>query len=121
MNSNPIGSNIKNPLNVLNPQKNPYKDVTNLPLFISNLLKLLTIGAGIFVMINFVLAGFNYVIANGDEKKLETANSMMINSIIGLAIIAASYVITGIISYLIFGDPTTILHPKIYGPGTIKP
>ena len=119
MNSNPIGSNIKNPLDTLNPNNNPYKDVGNLTLFLSNLLKLLTIGAGIFVMINFVLAGFNYIIANGDEKKLETANSMMINSVIGLAIIAASYVIAGIISYLIFGSPTTILKPVIYGPGTI--
>lgn len=118
MSNGPIGSKINNPLSTLN-SRNPYKDVSSLPTFISNLLKLLTVGAGIFVMVNFVLAGFNYIIANGDEKKLETANLMMINSVIGIAIIAASYIITGIISYLVFGNPMTILKPTIYGPGKI--
>ncbi len=115
---NPIGK-IKNPLNTLNPS-NPYKDVSSLGLFLSNLLKVFTIGAGIFVMVNFVLAGFNYILAGGDEKKIETANSMITNSIIGLAIMAGSYVLAGIVSYLIFGNPTIILKPIIYGPGKIQ-
>ena len=119
--ANPIGK-IKNPLQTIAQQQGkstPYSDVTKLPLFISNLLKLITIGAGIFVVINFVLAGFNYITAAGDEKKIETALAMITNSVIGLAIIAGSYVLAGIVSYLVFGDPTTILKPVIYGPGQI--
>jgi len=119
--SNPVGK-IKNPLDTIAQQNgttNPYTDISKLGLFISNLLKVFTIGAGIFVIINFVLAGFSYITANGDEKKIETANSMITNSIIGLAIMAGSYVLAGIVSYLIFGDPTTILKPTIYGPGKI--
>ena len=115
--SNNFGT-INNPLNTLNPN-NTYQDVTYLPVFISNLLKLITIGAGLFAMVNFILAGFAYMTSAGDQKKLADALAKINFSIIGLAIIAVSYVLTGVISYIIFGSPTTILKPVIYGPGSI--
>lgn len=117
MANNPIGT-VTNPLKTLN-SSTPYESVRNLPNFITNLIRLITIGAGLFAMINFVIAGLTYISANGDEKKLEQAIATINLSIIGLVVVVASFVLTGIVSYLVFGDAKTILNPVIYGPGSI--
>lgn len=96
-----------------------YGDVTDLPLFISNIVRVITIGAGIFALINFVAAGISYISANGDEDKISNAWNMILNSIYGLLVIAAAFVITGLVSWLLFKDASIILKPTIYGPGSI--
>lgn len=85
-------------------------------LFLSNLVRLITIVAGIWTMFNFVLAGIAYISASGDAGKTEKAAKNITNSIIGLAIIAFSYTIAGLAGYLIFGDASYILNPQLVGP-----
>ncbi len=111
----PFG-NINNPIEKLSP--GGYGDVGSLPLFISNVVRLITIGAGLFALFNFVAAGITYITAAGDEQKIKQAWNQINFSIYGLVIIAAAFVITGIVSYLLFKDPTVILSPTIYGPGS---
>lgn len=113
-----IFGEIENPITKINPDASQYESVTSgLPLFISNLLRLITIGAGIFALFNFIAAGLNYITAGGDEQKIQNSWSMILNSIYGLVIIAVSFVLTGVISYILFQDATVILKPTIYGPG----
>lgn len=118
---NPFGP-IINPLKQVNPDINPnYLDVTGgLPALISNIIRLIVVGAGIFAMINIIIAGITYIGSSGDEAKIKQAAAMINMSLIGLVIIAASLVITGIISYLLFQDASVILKPTIYGPGSIS-
>jgi hypothetical protein len=112
-----IFGSIKNPLSEIN-SNNYYGDYdTGLVGFISNLLKVVTIVAGIWTLINIILAGFQYVTASGNPEEIKKATPKIWNSIIGLLIIVASYILVSIFSWILFGDPTVILKPKIYGPG----
>jgi hypothetical protein len=90
---------------------------TGITAFISNLVKLITVIAGIFVLINLLLAGLQYISSQGDPKGVEGAWNKIWMSLVGLVIIVAAFVITAIISYILFGDASFILNPKVYGPG----
>jgi hypothetical protein len=85
-------------------------------LFISNILRLFFVVAGIFALFNFVIAGFKYINAGGDSKKLAEAWASIWQSLLGLTIIVGSFAIASLFGYLIFGDATFILNPKVYGP-----
>ena len=84
-------------------------------LFASNGIKLATTVAGVWVMLNFILAGWKYIVSSGDSKAHTEATQMMTNSIIGLAIIVGSYTVAAIAGMVFFGDATYILNPKIEG------
>lgn len=64
---------------------------------ISNSLVVLTIIAGIFFALYFLLGGLNWITAGGQKDKVETAKSMMTNGAIGLIIVAVSYSIAWIV------------------------
>lgn len=83
-------------------------------IFLANVIRLITVVAGIWTMFNFVMAGWGYLTTEG-SKAHEQATSKMINSAIGLIIIAASYTIAGLIGLLIFGDAKFILEPTFQG------
>lgn len=111
-----LAENIFGP--ITNP--NPYGDISNpgkgIVGFANNILKLVLVGGGIFVFINFISAGFSYIQAGGEPKKLEQISGKIVNSIVGLVLMAGSFVIAAILGQIIFGDATAILNPKIYGP-----
>jgi hypothetical protein len=102
------------------PLKNTgYSDLAGggLIMFISNIIKLVTIGAGLFAFINLIIAGFGYISAGNDAKKTTEAWAKIYMSLIGLIVIVSSYTLAAIIGWVLFKDPTAILSPKIYGPG----
>ena len=82
-------------------------------IFLSNMIKLITVVAGIWTMLNFISAGWIYLNAAGDASANEKASQLMTNSVIGLVIIATSYTLAGIVGYLIFGDAGFILNPDL--------
>ncbi len=84
--------------------------------FANNVFKLMIVGAGIFAFINIILAGYGFLSAGGDSKKVESAWNKIWQSLLGLAFVAGSFVLAAIFGWLIFKDPTAILSPKIYGP-----
>lgn len=84
-------------------------------LFANNLLKLVIVGAGIYAFLNFIIAGYDFLGAGGDSKKLEQAWGKIWQSLIGLSFVAGSFVLAAIFGWLIFKDPTAILSPKLYG------
>lgn len=112
--------NINNPLKTLNPDGG-YRDVTSLPLFISNIVRIITMGAGIFVFVNILIAGIKYISAGSDEQKITEAGNSITMSVLGLAVIVGSFTLTGIISYVLYQDASIILKPTIYGPGSFTP
>ncbi len=84
--------------------------------FISTLIRIATIVAGIIVFINFILAGYAYISSDGSSKVNEQVRNQLTFSVIGLVIIVASYTIIAIISLLLFGKADFILNPTISGP-----
>ncbi|OGJ37489.1 MAG: hypothetical protein A2383_00495 [Candidatus Pacebacteria bacterium RIFOXYB1_FULL_39_46] len=83
--------------------------------FISNLIRLATVAAGVWVLINFILAGWQYIISSGDSKGVTQASSMMTNSLVGLGLIVGAYTIAAIIGLIFFGDATYIINPTLRG------
>lgn len=100
---------------VENPIKYGDVQVGMMPFF-SNVLRFVFAIAGIYAFINLILAGYAYMSAGGDSKALSKAWDKIWQTLLGLAIIAGSFVITAVVSYLFFGDAMYILNPAIYGP-----
>lgn len=83
--------------------------------FLGNLFKLIGVLAGIYLIIQLILAGFQYLSANGDAKKTEAAWAQIWQSLLGLVIISGAFILAGLISRL---TGINILTPTIYGPST---
>jgi len=71
--------------------------------------------AGIYAFFNIIIAGYGFLGAGGDAKKIQQAWDKIWQSALGLVIVAGSFVLAAILGWLIFKDPTAILKPKIYG------
>lgn len=113
-----IFGTIENPLGTAFGEAGQYATVTSgLPLLISNIVRLVTVVAGLWMFFNFITAGFTYITAGGEAEKINRAWQMIWQSLIGLVIVVAAFVIAGIASQFLFGDVKTILNPVIYGPG----
>jgi|SRR3989339_141854 len=109
---------IQNPITQVNPGASVYENASGgLPVFINNIVKVILVGGGLFAFFNLIFAGFTYITANGDQKKLEAAVSSINMSILGLTVMVAAGIITGIVSFILFGDPLAIMQPTILGPG----
>jgi len=107
-----IVGTITNPLN-----KYGGVEGGGLTAFLSNILRLVFVVAGVYALINLIIAGFSYMTAGGDAKKLTQAWDRIWQTLLGLAIIAGSFVLAAIFGYILFGDPMFMLKPAIYGPG----
>jgi len=89
---------------------------TGLIAFFNNIVRLLIVIGGIWAFINLILAGYGFLSAGDDPKKMEAAWKKIWQSMLGLLFILGSFVLAVIFGHLLFGDPTAILQPKIYGP-----
>lgn len=105
-------------IGTIDPPPTGYGDVgAGLPDFITNVITIIFAAAGIFAFFNLMLAGFNYITAGGDEKKIQAATASINMSLIGLVVMVVAAAVTGVVSYLLFGDAGAILSPSITGPG----
>lgn len=89
---------------------------TGLIAFLNNVLRLAIMAAGLYAFLNLIIAGYGFISAGGDPKAVSNAWAKIWQSLLGLLIILGSFVLAGIFGYLLFGDATAILRPKIYGP-----
>lgn len=80
--------------------------------FVTTIVRFFIIVAGLFTLWQFLIGGFTYITSGGDKGKVQEAGNKITMSLIGLVVIAASFVIIAIISQLLFGDFTAILIPK---------
>lgn len=87
--------------------------LTGLISLINTLLRVTFIIAGLWSFMNIILAGFGFLSAGGDDKKIAKSWAQMWQSLIGLLIIVSSFVIAAIIGIVLFNDPSAILVPKI--------
>lgn len=109
-----VGETIKSPVT----SYGSVESSTGLSTFISNIITVIFAAAGLFAFFNLMIAGFSYITAAGDEKKILAATQSINMSLIGLVVMVAAAAVTGIVSYLLFGSATAILSPTIKGPGS---
>jgi hypothetical protein len=80
--------------------------------FITTIVRFFLILGGLFTLWQFLSGGLTYITSGGDKAKVTEASNKITMSLIGLVIMAASFIIIAIISQLLFGDFTAILIPK---------
>lgn len=80
---------------------------------ISLLTSVLIVGAGIYALFNFILAGYGFMSSSGDPQKVGQARDRITQTVIGLIVAAGAFVITAILSRLLFGSYTFLLSPVI--------
>lgn len=97
----------------LNADERAGESGIGLLIFISNMIKVVSIVAGVWVMFNFVTAGFTYITSAGDSGAYSKIGEKLSYSVTGLLLIVASYTIAGIIGLIIFGNATYIINPEI--------
>ncbi len=93
-----------------------YRGIGGLTVFLTNILRLVFVVAGLFAFFNLILAGFQFMSAGGDSKAIEKAMSKIWQSLIGLILVVGSFALAALFGYLLFGDAGFILNPKIYAP-----
>lgn len=65
--------------------------------FISNTIGTITIIAGLAFLLYFVFGALQWILAGGDQGKIDQAKKQMTNGAIGLVIIIVAYAIIGVI------------------------
>jgi hypothetical protein len=111
-----IFGNITNPFPTLGTTGYGGTQGQGLIIIISNLVKLAIIIAGLYALINFILAGYGFLSAGGDTKQVQKSTERIWRSVLGLVIVAGSFVLVMLFSYFIFGNATVITSPHIYPP-----
>jgi len=104
--ANPIVGSIKAPLGV-------QTDVGKTGTFISIFVTTLVIIAGIWSLWQFLTAGLAFITSGGDENKIKQATSKINSAILGLVVIAASFIIAALLGWALFGKASTFLAPKL--------
>lgn len=113
---------LDDPIGVINPTgygifSTPAIDsdgkLTGVIVLMNIVLRIVFIVAGLWTFLNFIIAGFDYMNGQGDAKKVANAWTRILQSLIGLVIIVASFLIAAIIGLVLYGDVTAILNPTI--------
>jgi len=65
---------------------------------LSNVLGIMTIGAGIWFLFQAIIAGYGYMSAGGDRERIQTAGRKLTNALIGIAVVAAAYGLLALLS-----------------------
>lgn len=103
--------------NIEPPVNNSYFTAENgdgIFILLSNIFKLAGAVAGIFFVVQIILAGYGFLSASGDPKKAEAAFTKIWQSLIGLLIVSGAFVLTSFIGKLLGLDD--ILNPTFIGP-----
>jgi len=82
--------------------------------FLSNLVQVFVIVAGIIAMFNFALAGYIFITSGSDPAAVGKVREKLTWTVIGLVFIVASYIAAGLIGLLFFDDASFILQPKLF-------
>lgn len=105
-----------NPFGTITPAQSAFSSSTP-EAAIANIIQLviwiLIIGAGIYALFNLILAGYSFMSAGDDSKKVAGAWAMISQTMLGLALSAGAFVLAAIFGQLIFGQWDFILNPVI--------
>jgi len=118
---------IKNLAQVVDERPNPFGSITppealeklapvergGLGQLLNVFINVLIVGAGIYSVINIILAGYAFMGASGDPKKVGEARAKIYQTFIGFSIVAGTFVLAAIFGILIFGNWDALLKPKI--------
>lgn len=100
-------------IGVISPPAGVPSEVAKTTDLISVLIRFIVVIAGVFSLWQFLTGGLAFITSSGDKGKLTEAQNKIQMSLIGLVIIAASFIIIAIVSQVLFGSFTAILAPEL--------
>lgn len=65
---------------------------------------------GIMVLIYFLWGAIEWILAGGDQSKIQKGRDRIVQSIIGMVLLAGSFVLISLISTIFFGDAYDLLN-----------
>lgn len=89
---------------------------SGLILLLNNLLKFTIVIAGLYTFWNILSAGYMFMSAGGEAKNITKAWDKIWQSLVGLLLVAGSFILAAIFGYIIFGDTRALLQPRIFTP-----
>jgi len=101
---------------ITDPYPLAYSGLGGISVFIGNILKFLIVIAGVYALFNLLTAGYSFMSAGGDPKKIADSWAKIWQTLLGLAVAAGSFVLGAIFGRLLFGDYNAILQLRIFGP-----
>ena len=105
---------MANPFGTINPpaflNAPPGTGLGNL---LNVIFKIMIIGAGLYTLLNVILAGYAFLGSGNDPKKIEGAWAKIWQSLIGLIFVAGAFVLAAIFGQIFFNDASFIINPKI--------
>jgi hypothetical protein len=109
---------IANPFNTLNSASPLAKSSGGYGLFaiLGAMVQMVIVTAGLYTLWNLIIAGYGFLNAGGEAKYIEKAWAKIWQSLIGLLIVAGSFVLAAIFGYLIFGDASMLISPRVFTP-----
>ena len=81
--------------------------------FLSNLLKVANVIAGVWVAFNIVLAAFNDLSGQSSPDAHKKVRDKLTMSVVGLFLLVIAYVAVAMLSIIFFGDAGYILNPTL--------
>ena len=84
--------------------------------FINMIFNLLVVVAGLYAVINLITAGYAFMSAGDDPKKVQGAWAKIWQTLLGLAVAAGAFVLAAIFGKLLFDDYGALLKPVIPTP-----
>ncbi len=79
--------------------------------FISTLLTIVAVIAGIWVLINIFLAAYTAIMSSGDAQAMQKVRGNITNSVIGLLLIVLAYTLAALAGAIFFGKPDLFTNP----------
>ncbi len=89
--------------------------VSDVGVFLTIILRTMILGAGVYALFNIVFAGYSFLSAGGESKRIEAAWAKIWQGILGLGIAAGSFVIAALLGRIFFGSFTAIIDFQIFG------
>ncbi len=89
---------------------------SNLETFISTIVGVLTVVAGLGFLLYFLLGGLTWITAGGDKNNTAKAQKQMTDATIGLIVVVVAYFIAGIVGFVLGIDilkPADMLKPLL--------
>lgn len=91
---------------------------TGLIVLLGTFVKFAMVLAGVYTFWNLISAGFMFISAGGEPKNISKAWAKIWQSVVGLLVVAASFLLAVIIGFLIYGPDNAfiLIRPRIFQP-----
>ena len=84
--------------------------------FLNNIIQLIIVAAGIYAFINILLAGYAFISAGDDPKKIQSAWAKIWQTLLGLTVAVGAFVLAALIGQVLFGNYDALLQLRYVTP-----